>query len=106
MSIQLTVNMKDTMGPWIRSVQAQLKNLPREAFQEFKKITPVDTGNARRNTTRQGSVIDANYNYATVLDKGRHMTNKGMRGSKQAPRGMTKPTQEFIQRRVKQITGR
>jgi hypothetical protein len=106
MSIKLTVDVKDSMGPWIRDVQAQLKNLPREAFQEFKKITPVDTGNARRSTSRKGNVIDANYNYATVLDKGRHMTNNGMRGSKQAPRGMSTPTKEFIQRRVKQITGR
>lgn len=106
MTIQFTVTKQDTMVPWIRSVQAQLKNLPREAFQEFKKITPIDTGNARRNTTRQGNVINANYNYATVLDKGRHMTNNGMRGSKQAPRGMSKPTEEFIQRRLKQITGK
>ena len=106
MTIQLTVDMKDTMGPWIRNVQAQLKNLPREAYQEFKKITPVDTGNARRNTTRQSNQINANYNYATVLDKGRHMTTSGMRGSKQAPRGMTKPTLEYVQRRIKQITGR
>jgi hypothetical protein len=37
------------------------------------------------------------------MDKGRHMTNRGMRGSTQAPQGMTKPTEQFIQKRVDQI---
>jgi hypothetical protein len=90
----------------IRQVQSQIKNLPQEAFQFFKDNTPIDTGNARRNTTLNNNRIVANYDYAEVLDKGRHMTNKGMRGSKQAPKGMSKPTADFIRRRLKQITGR
>lgn len=77
--------------------------VPKEAYQEFKKITPIKTGNAKRNTRLKGNSIEANYQYAQVLDKGRHMTNRGMRGSEQAPQGMTKPTQEFINKRVKQI---
>jgi hypothetical protein len=105
MSIQFTVDIKNNTGPWIRNIQRQLATLPREAYQEFVKVTPVDTGNAKRKTTRSGDTINANYQYAGVLDKGRHMTGKGMRGSKQAPKGMIKPTQEFIARRVKQITG-
>lgn len=105
MSIQFKVDIKNKSGPWIASVQRQLAMLPREAFQEFVKVTPVDTGNARRHTSRSGNTINANYQYAGVLDKGRHMTGSGMRGSNQAPRGMIKPTQEFIARRVKQITG-
>jgi hypothetical protein len=31
------------------------------------------------------------------------MTNRGMRGSEQAPEGMTKPTVEFIRERFRQI---
>lgn len=106
MSVQLKIDMKNTTGPWIRSIIQQLNNIPREAYQEFVKITPIDTGNAKRSTSRKGDTIHANYAYAQVLDKGRHMTNSGMRGSKQAPRGMTKPTQEFVARRVKAIIGR
>jgi hypothetical protein len=39
----------------------------------------------------QGSKIKANYNYAVPLDEG---------WSRQAPRGMSKPTEEFIKRRI------
>jgi hypothetical protein len=38
-----------------------------------------------------------------VLDKGRHMTNRGMRGSEQAPEGMSKPTTEFIKQTIDKI---
>jgi hypothetical protein len=31
------------------------------------------------------------------------MTSKGMRGSEQAPEGMTKPMEDFIRKRIKQI---
>lgn len=90
----------------IKQVQTQLNQLPQEAYQFFRNITPVDTGNARRNTTYNNRTITANYNYAQVLDKGRHMTNSGMRGSNQAPKGMSKPTQDYIRRRIREITGR
>lgn len=70
--------------------------ISKEAFKKFKDITPVRSGNAKRNTTLKGNLIDANYPYAGVLDKGRHLTKRGMRGSTQAPEGMTKPTFEHI----------
>lgn len=64
-----------------------------KAFAYFKSITPIDTGNARRSTKLDSRfIIVANYAYAYILDKGRHMTSKGPRGSKQAPKGMSKPT--------------
>ena len=56
-----------------------------------------------KKTKISGKTIDANYPYAGVLDKGRHMTNRGMRGSEQAPKGMTKPTFEYIKKRLRQI---
>ena len=107
MSIQFDVkfNARTTLDK-LKAVQKQLANLPTEAYQYFKRITPVDTGNARRNTSLQGRTIHARYDYAEVLDKGRHMTSKGMRGSKQAPQGMSKPTEQFIKTRVRQITGK
>lgn len=107
MSIQFNIkfNARTTLDK-LKTVQAQLANLPTEAYQYFRRITPVDTGAARRNTSLQGKTIHARYNYAEVLDKGRHMTSKGMRGSNQAPQGMSKPTEQFIRNRVRQITGK
>jgi len=63
------------------------KNLARVGHAEFKKVTPIKTGNARKNTDLMGNAIDANYPYALSLNQG---------SSKQAPKGMTEPTIEAI----------
>jgi len=76
----------------MRALRGTKKNVMQKAFEFFKRITPIDRGFARRNTKLVNNTIEANYPYAGVLDKGRHMTNRGMRGSKQAPDGMSKPT--------------
>jgi len=75
-------------------------NISREAFKKFVDVTPFKSGNAKRSTKLQGNSINADYNYADVLDKGRHMTNRGMRGSKQAPKGMSEPTLDHIRQYV------
>lgn len=87
----------------VQRIQSKLRKLPQEAFQVFKDTTPIRTGNAKRHTTLKGNTIEANYPYAQVLDKGRHMTPRGMRGSEQAPEGMTKPTEDYIKQRLAQI---
>lgn len=81
------------------------KNIAKEAFTKFKDVTPVKSGNAKKNTRLQGNTINADYAYANVLDKGRHMTRRGMRGSEQAPQGMTEPTIQHIRDYVKQRLG-
>ena len=107
MAIQFDIkfNASTTLNK-LKTVRAQLAALPSDAYQYFKNITPVDTGHARRSTSLQGKTIHAKYDYAEVLDKGRHMTSRGVRGSKQAPRGMSKPTEQYIKNRVRQITGK
>jgi len=80
-------------------------NIAREAYNKFKDVTPEKSGNAKRSTKLQGNQINANYAYANVLDKGRHMTRRGMRGSEQAPTGMTEPTIKHIREYVKQKLG-
>jgi hypothetical protein len=78
------------------------------AYTEFVKNTPVAAvkgGNARRKTTLQGTTINANYGYATVLDKGRGFRDGQMRGSEQAPQGMSKPTIEALRRYIYQTSG-
>ena len=75
-------------------IEKLIANIPKEAFTEFVKDTPVRSGNARRKTRLVGNKIVAGYNYAQKLDEG---------SSKQAPQGMTKPTEDFIKKRMQQI---
>ena len=65
-----------------------------DAYKFFVDVTPIDTGHAKASTklNLKARRIDAKYKYASILDKGRHKTPRGMRGSNQAPDGMTSPT--------------
>lgn len=63
------------------------KKLAATAYQYWKKITPIDKGNARRSTRLAGNSIIADYPYARRLDEG---------WSRQAPRGMSEPTRQHI----------
>ena len=92
MSITYTVNDKITNS--LSSIKAKLKLLPKEAYKEFVKETPIRSGHARRSTKLNGNVISANYPYAKRLDEGY---------SDQSPDGMTTPTEEFVKKRVRQI---
>ena len=90
-----------------KSLQAQLrsevKRLADSVFTEVKKNTPVDTGRARagwrKSTQGNNFTIENSVPYIEVLDKGRHMTNRGVRGSKQAPKGIVNPSLETIKRK-------
>jgi hypothetical protein len=96
-------NIVDRLNKVLDTLNSQ--NIAKEAFTKFKDVTPVKTGNAKRSTKLQGNTINADYGYANVLDKGRHMTRRGMRGSEQAPQGMTEPTIKHIREYVKQKLG-
>jgi hypothetical protein len=84
------------------------KQLKREvmapAYRFFHDLTPIRTGNARANTNLETnnytSVIRAQYPYAFVLDAGRGFRDGQMRGSDQAPDGMSGPTQKYITKLV------
>lgn len=69
--------------------------MAKEAFDYFRSVTPIRTGNARRSTRLQNDEIHANYPYAGRLDSGY---------SRQAPDGMTKPTEKFIQEYIRKQT--
>ena len=85
----------------LNSVAKVTQQVAQDAYKVFYKTTPEKTGNARSKTRLKGKTIEANYPYAGVLDKGRRMTPKGMRGSRQAPRGMSRPTLEYIKKQIK-----
>jgi hypothetical protein len=90
--------MSGAIGKRLDQLNKQLTddNLAKEGFRYFRSITPIRTGNARRNTFRNGNEIEANYPYARRLDEGY---------SAQARDGMTQPTiahmQEWIQKQSK-----
>lgn len=70
------------------------------AGQKYRDLTPIKSGNARRNTRVQGNEIQANYAYADRLDRG---------WSDQAPRGMSTETLDYfnqqIQKSVDKLNG-
>ena len=80
--------------------RSEIKRLGQSVFTEVKKRTPVDTGTARAGwkskNNSQGFEISNQVPYIGVLDKGRHMTNRGLRGSKQAPQGIIGPSLKSI----------
>lgn len=86
------LNIKDTIMPI--------------AYQDFISNTPKDSGNAKSNTQLRDNVIEAKYDYAEVLDKGLHNTNKGRRGSRQAPKGMSGPTVDNMIKNINDYIGR
>lgn len=80
----------------------QSRAMPR-VYQEFLRLTPIDKGNARSHTQIRSDKVEANYPYAEVLDAGRGYRDGQMRGSEQAPGGMTAPTKEFAKKLIPQI---
>jgi hypothetical protein len=81
----------------LNTINQDLNTLPLKAYNFFKQETPIDTGNARNKTSLKNDVIRAEYPYAGKLNRGY---------SKQAPRGMTKPTLEYLRNLVRKTFGR
>jgi hypothetical protein len=81
----------------IKKKVAQLNAVPGQAYTFFKAHTPIRTGNARSRTVLKKDTIIAAYPYAQRLDDGY---------SRQAPDGMTKPTEAFVQRTTDKIMKR
>ena len=95
MAISLTV--KDNITASTKRMQAALAKLPQQAYDVFKKETPIRTGNARSKTKLVKNEIQANYPYAKRLDEGY---------SRQSPKGMIEPTEKFIKAKTDQIIKR
>jgi hypothetical protein len=99
----MTVNFKIDLSQ-VKQKARDLANIKAtvmpKAFKEFVKNTPVLTGNAQMNTQFVNNEIHASYPYAFVLDAGRGFRDGQMRGSVQAPNGMSQPTELFIKQEV------
>jgi len=96
--ISVDIKIDDGMTPVLKGMARELARYPQDAEKEFKALTPIDTGYARRNTRLAGKdTIEANYPYAIPLDQGH---------SRQAPQGMTKPFEKWVRGKLKQIFGK
>jgi hypothetical protein len=87
----------DKISTNVKKKIAQLNKVPAQAFTFFKAHTPIRTGNARSRTVLKKDTIVAAYPYAQQLDDGR---------SRQAPDGMSKPTEAFVQKTTDKIMKR
>lgn len=91
----MAAKINDKITPMLTQIQRDLQQLPQEAYEYFRRQTPVSTGNARRNTRLSNDTIIADYQYAQRLDQG---------ASRQAPQGMVEPTEQYLAKRYQDIT--
>lgn len=83
----------NTISYSLTQIERKLVSLPKDAYDFWRGITPIRSGNARNKTKLvNNKTIEANYPYAERLDEGY---------SKQAPRGMSEPTDKFIKNRLR-----
>lgn len=99
MSVKMNFDAKKALAMLNDLEDAATAVMPK-VYQEFYRNTPIKTGNARRNTKLNKNEIEADYAYAGVLDAGRGFRDGQMRGSKQAPRGMTQPATKVMEQEV------
>ena len=93
----LDISVNDDITKDIKKKLDKLNEISKVAHQEYVKLTPEGTGNARKKTKLSKDTIRADYEYATRLDQGY---------SRQAPQGMTKPWEGIINDKIKKILGR
>jgi hypothetical protein len=94
MAINFDMNAVNKM---FEQAEKVAKTLPKEAYDYFVDSTPIRTGRARRSTRLRGNVVDANYPYAERLDEGY---------SRQSPKGMSGPTEKFLEKRINDLIGK
>lgn len=92
--ISVKIDIKDEISRSIQKKVKELRQVPQKAYTFFRAVTPIRTGNARRNTILRKDTIVGAYPYAQRLDEGY---------SRQAPSGMTAPTEAFVKKTVDKI---
>jgi hypothetical protein len=97
MSLNFKITIDDKITPSTKVKQKQLASVPKDAFIFFKAHTPIKTGYARSHTFLSKDTIVGAYPYAQRLDDGY---------SRQAPDGMSNPTEAYIKKRLDAILGK
>jgi hypothetical protein len=97
MSLNFKIKIEDNITPSCVKKQKALDQVPDDVYTFWRAHTPIRTGRARRNTFLKKDEIIADYPYAQRLDEGY---------SRQAPDGMSKPTEAYFKRRIDAILGK
>ena len=84
---------RNSMSMSLGRISRRMNPIVQKTAEYWVAKTPIRTGNARSSTRLSGNTIYADYEYAVPLDRGH---------SKQAPRGMSEPTQRYFDRLVRQ----
>ena len=84
----------DKLGRRTKQITRFLEALPRNMHQEFVRVTPIRSGNAKRSTDLKQNEIQGNYDYANRLNNG---------WSRQAKDGMTDPTVEYARAQIRKL---
>jgi hypothetical protein len=92
--IKIDLDIQDNITKDLERIRKSLPQIAKQGLAEYKRLTPVRSGNARRKTTVSGNAIQANYPYAGRLDEGY---------SKQAPKGMTEPFEQWLEKHISKI---
>ena len=92
--IKIDLDIQDRITEDLVKIKQKLPQIVKQGLVEYKRLTPVRSGNARRKTTATAKSIQANYAYAQRLDQGY---------SKQAPQGMTEPFEVWLEKHVDKI---
>lgn len=92
--IKIDLDIQDKITDDLARIKRQLPQIARQGLAEYRRLTPIQSGNARRKTTANANSIQANYAYAGRLDQGY---------SKQAPKGMTEPFELWLEKHVDKI---
>lgn len=95
--MKVNIIIDDKMTKDLKIKDKQLELVIDDTYKFFRAHTPIKTGAARRSTVLKNNIIEGNYDYAQSLDSG---------SSKQAPDGMTKPTQAYFKSRIDKILKR
>ena len=94
--MSVKINSKEVRD-LLTSLPKQKSRAWREAGEVFRSLTPVKSGNARRNTRISDTEIHADYAYADKLDMG---------WSAQAPEGMSKETLRVLEAKINRDLGK
>ncbi len=101
-SIQL-IGLPELKNKLDQELGSAVRRLADDLFSTVREKTPVDTGRAksgwRKTVNKDNFEISNAVPYVAVLDRGLHMTPRGRRGSKQAPKGIIGPSLTEIKRK-------
>jgi hypothetical protein len=90
MKVKFDFNANKLLEDLTALKDVRAKVMPK-VFETFYNNTPVRKGNAKSRTRLVNGDIVADYAYAGVLDAGRGFRDGQVRGSTQAPKGMSEP---------------